>query len=116
MRVWLLLVAAAACGSRRPDPIAWSTPIELASGGGTRGPWQQNDSHYDYVDDPSVALAPNGDAVVAWVDHRAKDVFWQIVDANGRPRLVDALNLSRSGTVFSWLPRVAVDPVDPAHI
>lgn len=117
MRVWLLVMAAAcSSSSTQRDRITWSSPVEVAQGGGERGPWQQNNSRYDYVDDPSVAIERDGDAVVAWVDHRHKDVFWQVFDAGGRKRLAEPVNVSASGSVFSWLPRVALSPQQPAHI
>jgi hypothetical protein len=69
---------------------------EIAVGGGERGPWQQNDSRYDYVDDPAVALDEEGRAAVAWVDQGRKDVFFE------------GVNVSRSPATFSWLPRIAL--------
>jgi hypothetical protein len=77
--------------------LAWQ-PAEIAAGRGLRGPWQQNESRYDYVDDPTVALDHEGQAFVAWVDQGAKDVF------------VNGVNASRSGDTFSWLPRLALAP------
>jgi hypothetical protein len=70
---------------------------EIATGGGERGPWRQNESRYDYVDDPAVALDDRGHARVAWVDQGRKDVF------------LDGVNVSRSPDSFSWLPRIALD-------
>src|SRR5262249_17539547 len=103
MRAWLLVLAAAGCGANHnSDAIAWSRPGAIAQGGGMRGPWQQNESQYDYVDDPTVAITPSGDTAVAWVDHREMDVFWQMFDANGKPRLREPVNLSHSPNVFSW--------------
>jgi hypothetical protein len=69
---------------------------EIATGGGERGPWRQNDSRYDYVDDPAVAIDEQGRAAVAWVDQRGKDV------------LLGGVNVSRSPATFSWLPRLAL--------
>ena len=89
---------------------AWSAVTEIASGGGRRGPWQQNESKYDYVDDPTIALDPEGVAALAWVDQRQKDVLFQAYDRNGKPRLNEPVNVSRSPTVFSWLPRVVLSP------
>jgi hypothetical protein len=90
--------------------IAWSAVTEIASGGGRRGPWQQNESKYDYVDDPTIALDAEGAAALAWVDQRQKDVMFQVYDRNGKPRLNEPVNVSRSPTVFSWLPRVVLSP------
>ena len=90
--------------------IRWANSIEIAAGGGQRGPWQQNESKYDYVDDPSVTFAPDGAVAVAWVEQRRKDVFFQLYEPNGKPRLKQAVNVSRTPAVFSWLPRLAISP------
>jgi hypothetical protein len=86
--------------------IAWSEPTQVATGKGTRGPWKQNDSDYDYVDHPAVAMDPDGDVAVAWVDQRSKDVFLQIYGPGGEQRLAQPTNVSRSPESFSWFPRV----------
>jgi hypothetical protein len=88
--------------------LHWQPPVDIASGGGTKGPWQQNESHFDYVDDPSVALDSAGDAHVVWVDHRDKDVHFQILAPDGHP-LQRPQNISHTPAVFSWLPRIALD-------
>jgi hypothetical protein len=104
----LLLAGCRAAGSPAQTAIRWQSPIDIATGGGTKGPWQQNESNFDYVDDPSVALLPDGAAAVVWVDHRDKDVHFQIFDGKGRARLAKPANISRSPDVFSWLPRIVV--------
>ena len=86
----LLAVPAATAGTQ------WQTAVEIAAGRGERGPWQQNDSRYDYVDDPAVAIDDQGRVAVAWVDQGRKDV------------LVNGVNVSRSPATFSWLPRLAL--------
>jgi len=86
----LLAVPAAAAGPQ------WQAAVEIAAGRGERGPWQQNESRYDYVDDPAVAIDDRGRAAVAWVDQGRKDVF------------VNGVNVSRSPATFSWLPRLAL--------
>jgi hypothetical protein len=96
--------------------IKWGASIEIAMGGGQRGPWRQNESNYDYVDDPTIALDAEGNAAVAWVDQQEKDVFFQIYDSNGKPRHKKALNVSRTPKVFSWLPRVVVSPARPSEV
>ena len=75
--------------------LSWQGAVDIAEGRGERGPWQQNESRYDYVDDPAVALNERGEAVVAWVDQGEKDVF------------LNGVNVSRNPETFSWLPRVA---------
>jgi hypothetical protein len=113
----MLVIAACARGkSTEARPIAWSAPLEIAAGGGEKGPWQQNNSRFDYVDDPSVALEPSGAANVVWVDQRVKDIFFQTYERDGSPRLAKPVNVSRSKDVFSWLPRIARSPVEPRHV
>jgi hypothetical protein len=90
--------------------IAWQPALEVAAGPGVRGPWQQNDSRYDYVDDPSVAIADNGAVAVVWVDQARKDVFFRRIGSS------EALNVSRSPETFSWLPRIALAPGNPRRI
>ncbi len=86
--------------------LEWQAPMEVAAGRGERGPWRQNESRYDYVDDPSVALAPNGDAAVVWVDQARKEVRFRRFDREGVPRFERPVEVSRSPRTFSWLPRV----------
>ncbi|MBA4094956.1 MAG: hypothetical protein C0489_12845, partial [Candidatus Accumulibacter sp.] len=82
--------------------------LDIAIGGGEKGPWQQNDSRYDYVDDAAVAFIPDGGQVLAWAEQGGKDVWLRIVSGDGRPGA--PVNVSRSPATFSWLPRIAVDP------
>jgi len=72
----------------------------VAAGRAERGPWQMNESRYDYVDDPAVAIDARGRAVVAWVDQATKDVYFG--------KQGEAVNVSRSPRTFSWLPRIAL--------
>ena len=95
-------------GSAAFSGPAWENPVEIASGGGEKGPWRQNDSRYDYVDDATVAFSPHGGQVVAWVDQGSKDVWLRSVAPGGR--LGAPVNVSRSPATFSWLPRIAIDP------
>ena len=86
----------------------WEAPVEIAAGRGEKGPWRQNESRYDYVDDATVAFAPGGGHYVAWVDQKDKEVWLRRVGADGRPGA--AVKVSRSPATFSWLPRIVVDP------
>lgn len=97
------LPAAAAVG-----PIRWHGTTEVATGHGQRGPWQQNESQYDFVDDPSVGLSDPGEVVIAWVDQKRKDVLFQRYSADGEERYKQPINISRNPATFSWLPRVAL--------
>jgi len=95
--------------------LAWQPSMEIASGRGERGPWQQNESRYNYVDDGSVALDERGGIALVWVDQGRKDVFFQRLKADGSKEGA-AVNVSRSGDTFSWLPRVAIAPGDARKI
>ncbi|KQQ97264.1 sialidase family protein [Massilia sp. Leaf139] len=93
--------------------LVWEAPREIAAGRGEKGAWRQNDSRYDYVDDATVALAPDGEQYLAWVEQGSKDV-WLRTAMGGR--LSAPVNVSRSPATFSWLPRIAVDPGQPRRI
>ncbi len=93
--------------------LEWLGPIEIATGRGERGPWQQNESRYDYVDDPTVAITDAGEIAVAWVEQRRKDVFFQRLAPDGTRNLREPVNVSRSPETFSWLPRIVAAPNAP---
>jgi hypothetical protein len=99
-----------------PAAITWDAPLVIARGGGDKGPWRQNESPYDYVDDPTVVLAPDGAAHVAWVDQRGKDIWFQVFAPDGAARLAAAVNLSGTPAVFSWLPRLARSTAAPRDV
>ncbi|HEX5063877.1 MAG TPA: sialidase family protein [Kofleriaceae bacterium] len=113
MRTWLLVLAACSAPVIR-EPIEWSPPIEIAHGGGQKGPWKQNDSVFNYIDDPTVALDAHGGGYIAWVDNDAKEVLVQRFEPSGWRRR--AVNVSRTPTVFSWLPRLVISPRDPKRV
>lgn len=113
----VLLAAASSCAPAGEQPaITWEPSVEIATGGGQRGPWRQNESEYDYVDDPAVALDANGAAAVAWVDQRHRDVFFQAYERDGKPRHRQPVNVSHSPEVLSWLPRLVLSPVHPGEV
>lgn len=101
---------------------AWQDTVLIASGPGEKGPWRQNASRYDYVDDATVAFAPgrghgggqSGVQYVAWVDQKSRDVWFRRLANNGR--LGAPLNVARSPATFSWAPRLAVDPRRPRQV
>jgi hypothetical protein len=99
-----------------PPPVHWQGSIEIAAGRGERGPWQQNQSRFDYVDDPSVAIDERGEIAVVWVEQGQKAVLFQRYAADGRPQLAQPFNVSRSPETFSWLPRLALAPDAPQTI
>jgi hypothetical protein len=99
-----------------PMGIRWREPVEVARGEAHRGPWQQNESDFRYVDDPSVAIDDAGAVTVVWVDQARKDVFLQVFGPDDQPRLAQPVNVSRSPNTFSWLPRVVVSRQDSRQI
>jgi hypothetical protein len=96
--------------------IAWQTPLEVARGAGERGAWQQNESRYDFVDDPTVAWSPRGELALAWVDQRRKAVLLQRYAADGTALLATPVDVSRQPKTFSWLPRLAWAPEDASRL
>lgn len=84
--------------------LVWHGSTEVAAGRAQLGPWQMNESRWDYVDDATVAFDERGAIAVAWVDQGAKDVFFRKMDPDSEP-----VNVSRSPKIFSWLPRIAID-------
>ena len=96
--------------------IVWQAPLEVVSGAGERGPWQQNESRYDFVDDPSVAWSPRGELAIAWVDQRRKAVLLQRYSAEGNAHLSTPVDVSRQPETFSWLPRLAWAPDDASRL
>jgi hypothetical protein len=92
--------------------IAWRAPVEVARGAGERGVWQQNESRYDFVDDPTVAWSPRGELALAWVDQRRKAVLLQRYAADGTALFDAPVDVSRQPETFSWLPRLAWAPDD----
>ncbi|MDP9071287.1 MAG: hypothetical protein M3N68_08380, partial [Actinomycetota bacterium] len=124
------LVAGCSTGQRAPDgmkrhppetrvgaaQLAWTEPIEVATGRAHQGPGRMNDSEFHYVDDPTVAIDDGGRIAVAWADQERKDIFFQVYDRAGEAPLETPVNVSRSRRVFSWLPRVAIPARDPSHV
>jgi hypothetical protein len=105
--VAFLLAAAPPAAPSGAIAVAWQDPVGIAAGRGEKGPWRQNASRYDYVDDGSVAFGPGGGLILAWANQQGKDVWLRTLSAGGR--LSDPVNVSRSPATFSWLPRIAVD-------
>ena len=104
-----LVACQAQSGADGAEPVVrWNEPVEVASGQAFRGPWQMNDSEFLYVDDPAVALSADG-AFMAWVDNAEQNVFFQRFDNDGAAQLDEPVDVSGSGEIFSWLPRVAVE-------
>lgn len=97
-------------------PVRWQPALEIASGPAVKGRWRQNNSNYRYLDDTTVAIDGAGRVAVAWVDQGRKAVLFQRLDAAGKPMLPAPVDVSRSPGIFSWLPRIRIDPRDPARL
>jgi hypothetical protein len=112
---WFALSTFIVSASLSAAEIAWKPAAQVADGRGVRGPWQQNESNYDYVDDPSVAIDDAGSVALVWVDQHGKDVFFQLYSPQDTPS-GERINVSRSPATFSWLPRVAFAPGNSRQI
>src|SRR5262245_61707534 len=100
-RVLALPLAALTAASALPaEPLAWYGSTEIATGRAERGPWRMNESRFDYVDDPSIAIDEQGGVAVVWVDQARKDVLFQRFSATGARR-GKPVNVSRSPAIFS---------------
>jgi hypothetical protein len=110
LRAGLLACLVLAAAGTAAMEIRWQPPVEIARGAGERGPWQQNESRYDFVDDPTVAWSPRGELAVAWVDQRRKAVLLQRYSAEGKALGPAAVNVSGQPKIFSWMPRLAWEP------
>lgn len=75
-----------------------------------------NESEYDYVDDPTVAIDAQGFVAVAWADQSRKDIFFQSYTPDGKGRLKQPVNVSRSPEIFSWLPRMVISGKDATEV
>lgn len=111
LRLLLLVTVATPSFAGTLPLLAWERATQVATGRAERGPWRMNESRFDYVDDPTVAIDARGAIAIAWVDQARKDVLFQRFSAHGKP-LGQPLNVSRSPRVFSWLPRIAIDSRD----
>jgi hypothetical protein len=119
IRLGLALLWPATVGVAPAPPaisVEWQPAVDIAAGRGERGPWRQNESRYDFVDDPAVAIGERGETAVAWVVQAKKDVFFQRLSAQGQPQLAEPVNVSRSPGTFSWLPRLAMVPDAPEKL
>jgi len=106
----LLGCAALAASADPASPLVWGPVIEVASGRAERGPWRQNESRFDYVDDPAVAVDAQGGVAIAWVDQARKAVLFQHFAPDGKARFDRPVDVSRQPETFSWLPRIAIAP------
>lgn len=113
----LAIVGAVFCAhAAAPSFVLWLGIVEIASGRAERGPWRQNDSKLDYVDDPAVAIGERGDVAVAWVDQARKAILFQRYSAEGKPQIAQPVDVSRHPATFSWLPRVVMAPDAPQKV
>jgi hypothetical protein len=111
-----VLCALFVAGWAQAAGITWGEPIEVARGEAVRGPWRMNDSDWRFVDDPSVALTDQGHTGIVWADHSRQEIFFQVYAPDGAKRFDEALNISRSPGIFSWLPRVVMTSEYPEEV
>lgn len=109
-----VVMASVALVANERAGVTWSPPVEVARGAGERGPWRQNESRYNHVDDGTLAFSSDGGLFVGWVDHAQKDVFVRYYASDGR--VGDSVNVSRTPAIFSWLPRLVVSRADARHV
>src|SRR5687767_4049387 len=117
--VLVVIAVIALAGSRAASigsAVTWREPIEVASGAAFRGPWRMNDSVFDFVDDPTVAVDNRGQVGVVWADHSRKDIFFQRYGPDGKAQLDAPVNVSRSPRIFSWLPRLVLPVNEPMAV
>jgi hypothetical protein len=110
------LCAAPAPGQADPSGVTWDGQVEVASGGGYRGPWRMNESEFHYVDDPTVAINERGFVGVAWADQSQRDILFQIYEPDGKKRFGEPVNVSGSPRIFSWLPRMLITSDDASEV
>jgi hypothetical protein len=110
------LIMAPAPGQADPLAVKWDEKIEVAAGSGYRGPWRMNESEFNYVDDPTVAITEQSFVGVAWVDQSRQDIFFQIYGADGKERFEEPVNVSGSPRIFSWLPRMVIASSDASDV
>jgi hypothetical protein len=100
-----------------PDAVlADISRIEVASGNAHHGPWRMNQSDYDFVDDPTVAITGDGHIGVAWADQKRQNIFLQMYTPDGQARLGEPVNVSSNPGIFSWLPRMVIASQDPQRV
>lgn len=117
--ILVLVLSASACAQELPalsDSVQWHQPVEVAHGEAHVGPWRMNDSDFRYVDDPTVALVPDGDVGVAWTDQGRKDIHFHRYNADGEVLQGSPVNFSGSPDIFSWLPRMVFTDNDTIHV
>ncbi|MDX1402326.1 MAG: sialidase family protein [Kiloniellales bacterium] len=110
------LIAASAEAQADPLGVTWEEKFEVTSGKGYRGPWRMNDSEFDFVDDPTVAITEEGFVGIAWVDQSRQDIFFQLFGPDGKGRLEEPVNVSKSPQIFSWLPRMVIAPGEASEV
>ena len=98
------------------DDLRWQTPLAVAAGEAFQGRWRMNDSDFRFVDDAAVAVNDRGKAGMVWADQARQDIHFQLYDAEGSARFDEAVNISASPEIFSWLPRVLISDDDAREV
>ena len=113
-----LLNACLESGQAGDGDACWAgiKPVEVAEGRAHRGPWRMNESDFDYVDDPTVAITDDGHIGVAWADQSRQDVYFQMYTPAGQARFPKPVNVSSNPGTFSWLPRLIIAADDHQRV
>ena len=99
------------------EPVwAGAERVEVASGNAHRGPWRMNESDFDYIDDPTVAIAEDGHVGVAWADLARQNIYFQMYGPDGEPRFAEPVDVSSHDGIFSWLPTLIIAPGDEPQV
>jgi len=111
----IMMIPTSSCAQSETG-VRWEERVEVSAGDAHRGPWRMNESEFHFVDDPTVAISAGGQVGVAWADQKQKDIFFQVHEPEGGTRFEQAVNISRSSEIFSWLPRVVMAGDDAGEI
>ena len=113
-----LLSACLGSGQAEVAGAFWAgiKPVEVALGNARRGAWRMNESDFDYVDDPTVAITDDGHIGVAWADQARQNVFFQMYTPDGQARFPEPINVSSTPGIFSWFPRLIIAAGDQQRV
>lgn len=113
----VLMLSVLVLRSDKPDSdIMWKEKIKITSGDAHQCSWRMNDSEFHYVDDPAVFIKEDGSIGIAWVDQSEQDIFFRLLDPDGEQSTAEPVNVSQSPGIFSWLPRMVINPENENEI
>jgi len=113
----IFMISVFVLNTGKPDSgIMWKEKIKVASGDAHQGPWRMNDSEFHYVDDPAVFIREDGSIGIVWADQPEQDIYFRLLNPDGEPTGVESVNVSQSPGIFSWLPRMEINPDNESEI